>query len=141
MGTTTNVTPAAGRADTLGMRFRLLRLLAGETQLETALALNTDPGTVSRWERDETEPQVKKIAMIARHFNVTTDHILLDHNAKAKPSPALARFRKSELGQLLESKGWMPYIESARFPKEPDLQQYIALATVLLAADERGEKP
>ena len=61
---------------TLGQRIQQIRLEHGLSQEEFADKLGTTRQTVSRWELDQTYPEIAKIVLISRVFSVTTDSIL-----------------------------------------------------------------
>ena len=61
---------------TLGQRIQQIRVGHGLSQEEFAEKLGTTRQTVSRWELDQTFPEIAKIVLISRMFSVTTDSIL-----------------------------------------------------------------
>lgn len=61
----------------IGNRIRTLREKNNLTQLELADNLNITHQSVSKWEREESLPDVSLIVEIARIFAVSTDYILL----------------------------------------------------------------
>ena len=63
---------------TLGQRIQQIRIEHGLSQEEFAEKLGTTRQTVSRWELDQTYPEVAKIVLISRIFLVSTDSILKD---------------------------------------------------------------
>ena len=63
---------------TLGQRIQEIRLKHSLSQEEFAEKLGTTRQTVSRWELDQTFPEIAKIVLISRVFSVTTDSILKD---------------------------------------------------------------
>lgn len=63
---------------TLGQRIQQIRIEHGLSQEEFAEKLGTTRQTVSRWELDQTYPEVAKIVRISRIFSVSTDSILKD---------------------------------------------------------------
>ena len=63
---------------TLGQRIQQIRIEHGLSQEEFAEKLGTTRQTVSRWELDQTFPEIAKIVLISRVFSVSTDSILKD---------------------------------------------------------------
>lgn len=63
---------------TLGQRIQQIRIEHSLTQEEFAQKLGTTRQTVSRWELDQTYPEIAKIVLISRLFSVSTDSILKD---------------------------------------------------------------
>lgn len=63
---------------TLGRRIQQIRIEHGLSQEEFAEKLYTTRQTVSRWELDQTFPEIAKIVLISRVFSVSTDSILKD---------------------------------------------------------------
>ena len=63
---------------TLGQRIQQIRTEHGLSQEEFAAKLGTTRQTVSRWELDQTYPEIAKIVLISKTFSVSTDSILKD---------------------------------------------------------------
>lgn len=63
---------------TLGQRIQQIRNEHGLSQEAFAEKLSTTRQTVSRWELDQTYPEIGKIVLISKIFSVTTDSILKD---------------------------------------------------------------
>lgn len=63
---------------TLGQRLFQIRTEHNLSQEELASKLGTTRQTVSRWELDQTYPEIAKIVLISKLFSVTTDSILKD---------------------------------------------------------------
>ena len=63
---------------TLGQRIQQIRIEHGLSQEEFAEKLGTTRQTISRWELDQTFPEIAKIVMISKIFSVSTDSILKD---------------------------------------------------------------
>ena len=63
---------------TIGQRIQQIRLGLGLSQEEFGAKLGTTRQTVSRWELDQSYPELAKIVLISRLFSVTTDSILRD---------------------------------------------------------------
>ena len=69
---------------TIGQFIAALRKASGMTQKELAEKLNVSDKAVSRWERDESAPDLSLIPVIAEIFGVTSDEILRGERAGAK---------------------------------------------------------
>lgn len=63
---------------TLGQRIQQIRTEYGLSQEAFAEKLGTTRQTVSRWELDQTYPEIDKIVRISKVFSVSTDSILKD---------------------------------------------------------------
>lgn len=63
---------------TVGQRIQQIRVSLGLSQEEFGEKLAVSRQTVSKWELDQTLPEVQKIVMMSRLFYVTTDSILVD---------------------------------------------------------------
>ncbi len=61
---------------TLGQRIQQIRIENGLSQEEFAEKLGTTRQSVSRWELDQTYPEIAKIVLISKVFSVSTDSIL-----------------------------------------------------------------
>ena len=61
---------------TLGQRIQQIRIENGLSQGEFAEKLGTTRQSVSRWELDQTYPEIAKIVLISKVFSVSTDSIL-----------------------------------------------------------------
>lgn len=61
---------------TMGSFIAVLRKAQGMTQKQLAEKLNVSDKSVSRWERDETYPDLNLIPIIAELFGVTADELL-----------------------------------------------------------------
>lgn len=60
----------------LADNLRRMRKDAGMTQEEVAVALSVSPQTVSKWERQETMPDITLLPALANLFRVSTDFLL-----------------------------------------------------------------
>ncbi|MBQ9728152.1 MAG: helix-turn-helix transcriptional regulator [Clostridia bacterium] len=71
--------------NTIGSFIAALRRAKGMTQRELAEQLFVSDKTVSRWERNESEPELSLIPMIADIFGVTSDELLRGKRIPALP--------------------------------------------------------
>ena len=75
---------------TIGEFIAVLRKANGLTQRQLAEKLNVSEKSISRWERNETAPDLALIPVIAELFSVTSDELLRGERidpAAAAPSP------------------------------------------------------
>lgn len=56
----------------------LLRKKKGISQEELANKLNTSRQAVSKWENNQSTPDLEKLVALSIYFNVTTDYLLTD---------------------------------------------------------------
>ncbi len=69
-------------ARTIGGFIAVLRKASGMTQRELAEKLNVSDKTVSRWERDESAPDLATIPVLAEIFGVSCDELLRGQRLK-----------------------------------------------------------
>jgi class 3 adenylate cyclase len=60
----------------IGDRIKKLRIQRGLKQVDLARALGVSPQAVSKWERDDSLPDIAMLADLATLLNVTTDFLL-----------------------------------------------------------------
>ncbi len=63
---------------TLGQRIQQIRTTLSLSQESFGEKLGTTRQTVSKWELDQTVPELSKIVLMSKLFSVTTDSILID---------------------------------------------------------------
>ncbi len=61
--------------NTLGEKIRTLRKNKGLTQAQMAEALSVKPQSISKWENDQSAPDIALLPMIARYFGITMDEL------------------------------------------------------------------
>ena len=61
---------------TLGSFISVLRRASGMTQKDLAEKLNVSDKAVSRWEREESAPDLTLLPLIADLFDITVDELL-----------------------------------------------------------------
>lgn len=81
---------------TIGKFIAVLRKANGLTQAELAEKLFVSDKTVSRWERDESTPDLELIPVIADLFGVTSDELL---RGERVPAPSLLDKKQDETEQ------------------------------------------
>lgn len=99
---------------TLGTFLAALRKASGMTQRELAEKLNVSDKAVSRWERDESAPDLTLIPVIAEIFGITADELLRGERSTgaANPERAAAKAEK-QLCHLLKDTTTKFYTRSA----------------------------
>ena len=90
---------------TIGGFIAALRKANGLTQKQLAEKLNVSDKAVSRWERDETMPDLVLIPVLAEIFGVTADELLRGqrNNPDTTPSAAAPEKREQQLRRILKS--------------------------------------
>lgn len=121
-----------------GDRLRRLRERQGLTQEELARLLETNTGTVSRWERGIGNPQALQLVQLAETLGATVDYLLRgtdpDLNAPP-PTAAFHEFLRTELGRIAQERRWIEILLSVRAPN-PSVQMYKAIVSGLLQAPD-----
>ena len=96
---------------TFGEKLQSLRQKDGMSQDRLAEQLNVSRQAVSRWERDETMPEVEKIIALADLFGVTTDYLLRDEASVPKQEADVTKEHKQDwidkLTWLAKTKGYL----------------------------------
>ena len=62
----------------IGEKITALRKKNGWSQEELADKMNVSRQAVSKWESDQTIPDLDKVLILSKLFNVTTDYLLKD---------------------------------------------------------------
>ncbi len=90
---------------TIGQFIATLRKANGMTQRQLADKLNVSDKAVSRWERDESAPDLTLIPVIAEIFGVTSDEILRGErkNVEAEESPRAAEKTERQVAHMMNS--------------------------------------
>ncbi len=88
-------------AKTIGKFITALRKANGMTQKDLAEKLNVSDKTISRWERDESAPDLSVIPVIAEIFDVTCDELLRGE----RKSPAERETAKESSVSVTNDKG------------------------------------
>lgn len=61
---------------TIGANIKSLRQKKGITQDELSAAMNVSSAAVSKWERDETYPDITLLQPLAYYFGVSLDELM-----------------------------------------------------------------
>ncbi len=89
---------------TTGSFIAALRKANGMTQRNLAEMLNVSDKTVSRWERDESAPDLSLIPVIAEIFGVTSDELLRGERKLQNDAPEKTDIKKEkQLHRIAES--------------------------------------
>ena len=83
---------------TIGQKIAVLRTAAQMSQEQLAGQLEVSRQSVSKWESDQTLPEIGKVVQLSRLFNITTDDLLLDSIPLA-PTYTEPLFRPEETEQ------------------------------------------
>lgn len=63
-----------------------LRILNNMTQIELGAKLNYSDKTISKWERDESTPDIAVLVQIATLFGVSLDYLVAMRTPRCSPS-------------------------------------------------------
>ena len=88
---------------TIGRFIAALRKANGLTQRELAEKLCVSDKAVSRWERDETAPDLSLIPVIAEIFGVSSDELLRGERAASSPSAASETYTAAKVEKQLHN--------------------------------------
>lgn len=89
-------------------------------QSDLAKLLNTTTQAISRYEREEREPPIETLCILADYFGVSVDY-LIGHEKKSvmeRPTSELAENFIKEFGDLFSDKTFHAYAELYRFMDE-----------------------
>ena len=88
---------------TVGQNIKRLRTEKGVTQEQLAEAMNVTCAAVSKWERNETYPDITLLQPIAFYFNVTLDELMGYDREKVNQEieNLVAEYRKSNDRQIM----------------------------------------
>ena len=70
-----------------------LRKSRGLSQAQLASDLNYTDKAVSKWEKNETIPDITSLSAIAEYFDITVDDLIKDHDVVKKSNKKKNRFR------------------------------------------------
>ncbi len=71
----------------IGNRIQKLRIDNGFTQEQLAEKLSVSRQSISKWEMDQSLPEIDKVVQMSKLFSVGTDHILLETDDVKKLRP------------------------------------------------------
>lgn len=64
----------------IGKKIKELRLSKKLTQKDLAKILNVTPQAISKWERNESNPDIQMLVTLSKYFNISVDDILGNKN-------------------------------------------------------------
>lgn len=108
-------------------------------QRALADALETDVGTISRWERGQGYPQAQQLARLATVLGESLDYLVLGAATDRAPMVMPAAFRaflKTELGRIAQRREYLPTLLSLRPEREPTVRFYQAIVAALMQEDD-----
>lgn len=73
-----NIVSKGGMIMTLGEKIQFQRKRRGMTQEELGEMMEVSRQTVTKWESNQSFPEIKKIVKLSYFFNVSTDYLLKD---------------------------------------------------------------
>lgn len=81
---------------TLGERLQALRKSRGLSQEQLAEQVGVSRQAVSKWELDESSPDLDKVLLLSEFFGVTTDYLLKGGDGKPAPED-----KRKTIGQVM----------------------------------------
>ena len=94
---------------TMGKFLAALRKANGYTQKELAEKINVSDKAVSRWERDESAPDLSLLPVLAEIFGVTTDELLRGERITGEKDTVKSREKTEKLYAHLREKALLKY--------------------------------
>ena len=87
--------------ETIGKRISALRKARGMKQEELAERLDVSGQAVSKWENDQTCPDIGLLPRLARVFGVTTDYLLTGEQEQAPPVRMVPEEERKDLRDMM----------------------------------------
>ena len=87
--------------ETIGKRISSLRKAMGMKQEELAERLDVSGQAVSKWENDQTCPDIGLLPRLAGVFGVTTDYLLTDEQEQAPPVRMVPEEERKDLRDMM----------------------------------------
>ena len=75
---------------TFGQKLQQLRKARGMSQEDLAGQLSVTRQTVSKWELDQSTPDLPYLAAISEFFGVSTDYLIKETSSAEETAPTLA---------------------------------------------------
>ena len=99
---------------TLGQRIQQLRRGLGLSQEQLGEMLGVSRQAVSKWEMDQSEPDLKTVVQLCRTFSVSSDELLgLESRDRQGEDPGVERFVAANLARRLFTAGWVTALVGA----------------------------
>ena len=89
--------------NTIGSFLTALRKANGMTQKDLAERLNVSDKAVSRWERDESYPDITQIPIIADIFGITSDELLRGERGNTENAKSTKERTEKEIAHFTRS--------------------------------------
>ena len=106
-------------------RVKKLRKAKKQSQNEVGKALGKSRESISKYELGEREPDPNVIALLAKHFNVSSDYMLgiTDDSEKEKVNNSNSFSKKlSEFESYLKNDNFIPYLQLAVIMKDSNIE-------------------
>jgi transcriptional regulator with XRE-family HTH domain len=106
-------------------RVKELRKAKKQSQNEVGKALGKSRESISKYELGEREPDTNVIALLAKHFNVSSDYMLgiTDHSEKEAVDNSKFFGRKlSAFESYLRNDNFIPYLQLAVKMKDSNIE-------------------
>ena len=87
--------------ETIGKRISALRKARGMKQEELAERLDVSGQAVSKWENDQTCPDIGLLPRLARVFGVTTDYLLTGEQEQEPPVRMVPEEERKDLREMM----------------------------------------
>ena len=106
----------------------LLRKKKGISQEELANKLNTSRQAVSKWENNQSTPDLERLVALSKYFNVTTDYLLTDsiETSINNNSQCESNIELQELKSLVTEDEYQYAIDEAK--KEEHFSHWVIVA-------------
>jgi len=97
----------------LGERIQQLRKIRGLSQEQLADSLNVSRQAISKWETDQSTPEIENILALSRVFAVSTDEILGNSAVYGGEGPTVSseRMKKRQHGTAAAVRGWLHLVD------------------------------
>lgn len=105
-------------------RVKKLRKAKKQSQNDVGKALGKSRESISKYELGEREPDPNVIALLAKHFNVSSDYMLGitdDSGKEADNSKSFSR-KLSAFESYLKSENFIPYLQLAVIMKDSNIE-------------------
>lgn len=102
---------------TLGERIQQLRKLGGFSQEQLAEAMSVSRQAISKWETDQSLPEIDNILLLSNFFNISTDQLLGNEPpvTDGVAPPKLSDLRRAGIERQLFTTGSRMVIAGACF--------------------------
>ena len=114
----------------------MLRKKKGISQEELANKLNTSRQAVSKWENNQSTPDLEKLVALSKYFNVTTDYLLTDsiETSINNNSQCESNIELQELKSLVTEDEYQYAIDEAKKEKHFSYWVIVAVPFIMILA-------